>query len=104
MGDVPERARELLAQVAHVQAAARAVGAAPGRRGGDILEAAQAAQRACANGGGMDFVAHGMGLVSHEVPADLDRGRVCPADHADRPLEAGMVLSIETDLRDRSSG
>ncbi|UGS39010.1 Methionine aminopeptidase 1, mitochondrial [Capillimicrobium parvum] len=104
MGDVPERARELLAQVAHVQEAARAV-VAPGRRGGDILEAAHAAQRACANGGGMDFVAHGMGLVSHEVPRLTSTGVVSyPADHADRPLEAGMVLSIETDLRDPELG
>jgi Xaa-Pro aminopeptidase len=42
-----------------------------------------------------DFVAHGMGLVSHEVPF-LVKNRMYDAADADRPLEAGMVLSVET--------
>jgi len=47
----------------------------------------------------LDFVAHGMGIVSHEAPWLTDRGPVpYEAYHADRPLEAGMVLSIETTL------
>jgi Xaa-Pro dipeptidase len=36
------------------------------------------------------FVAHGIGMVSHEQP------RISHADR--RPLEAGMVLSVETDF------
>jgi Xaa-Pro aminopeptidase len=36
------------------------------------------------------FVAHGIGMVSHEQP------EITPAN--DRPLEAGMVLSIETEF------
>jgi Xaa-Pro aminopeptidase len=45
------------------------------------------------------FVAHGMGLVSHEAPRLTDCGPV-PYDayDANRPLEAGMVVSIETTL------
>ncbi len=43
--------------------------------------------------------AHGMGLVSHEAPRLTSNGPV-PYDAYDahRPLEAGMVVSVETTL------
>ena len=41
-----------------------------------------------------------MGLVTHEVPHLTDKGPVpYPAEDRDRPLESGMVLSIETTLQ-----
>jgi Xaa-Pro aminopeptidase len=45
------------------------------------------------------FLAHGMGLVSHEAPRLTNSGPV-PYDayDAQRPLEAGMVVSVETTL------
>jgi Xaa-Pro aminopeptidase len=44
-----------------------------------------------------DFLAHGMGLVSHEAPHLTGKGVVpYPATDEDRPLESGMVISIET--------
>ena len=45
----------------------------------------------------MQFLAHGMGLVSHEAPRLTARGPV-PYDAFDgeRPLEAGMMVSVET--------
>jgi Xaa-Pro aminopeptidase len=47
----------------------------------------------------LEFVAHGMGLISHEAPRLTDRGPIpYPAYDADLPLERGMVLSIETTL------
>ncbi len=47
----------------------------------------------------VEFVAHGMGIIGHEAPRLTSRGPVkYPAFDADRPLEAGMVLSIETTL------
>jgi Xaa-Pro aminopeptidase len=50
-------------------------------------------------------VAHGMGLVSHEVPHLTNKGPVpYPADDAERPLEAGMVLSIETTMHHPKRG
>jgi Xaa-Pro aminopeptidase len=104
MGDVPERARELLAQVDAVQQAARTAIAA-GRRGGDLFAAAEAAKAGCPDAAALDFLAHGMGLISHEAPRLTASGPVpYPADHAERPLEAGMVLSVETDLRDPDLG
>ena len=47
----------------------------------------------------MHFLAHGMGLVSHEAPRLTATGPV-PYDayDASRPLEAGMVVSVETTL------
>ncbi len=51
------------------------------------------------------FVAHGMGLISHEAPRLTSKGPLPYAgDDAARPLEAGMVLSIETTLPHPSRG
>ena len=47
----------------------------------------------------IDFLAHGMGMVSHEGPRLAPRGPVpYPNEYADEPLEAGMVISVETTL------
>jgi Xaa-Pro aminopeptidase len=45
----------------------------------------------------MHFLAHGMGLVSHEAPRLTNRMGYDAYD-AERPLEAGMVISVETTL------
>jgi Xaa-Pro dipeptidase len=48
----------------------------------------------------MQFVAHGIGLIAHEAPRLTATGPIPYADkHAQRPLVAGMVISIETHLR-----
>jgi Xaa-Pro aminopeptidase len=53
----------------------------------------------------MEFLAHGMGLVSHEAPRLTDSGPVpYPADDAGKPLEAGMVVSVETTLKHPTRG
>jgi Xaa-Pro aminopeptidase len=51
------------------------------------------------------FLAHGMGLVSHEAPRLTSSGPV-PYDayDADRPLETGMVISVETTLQHPQRG
>jgi Xaa-Pro aminopeptidase len=47
----------------------------------------------------MHFLGHGMGLVSHEAPRLTSSGPVPYDDYdAHRPLEAGMVISVETTL------
>ena len=53
----------------------------------------------------MHFLAHGMGLVSHEAPRLTATGPV-PYDayDASRPLEAGMVVSVETTLQHPKRG
>ena len=45
----------------------------------------------------MEFLAHGMGLISHEAPR-LVQGRAYSNYDADKPLETGMVVSIETTM------
>jgi len=53
----------------------------------------------------MHFLAHGMGLVSHEAPRLTAKGPV-PYDayDAERPLETGMVISVETTLQHPQRG
>ena len=47
----------------------------------------------------MHFLGHGMGLVSHEAPRLTASGPVPYDDYdAKRPLETGMVVSVETTL------
>ena len=51
----------------------------------------------------MHFLAHGMGLVSHEAPR-LTARMGYDAYDAPRPLEAGMVISVETTLQHPKRG
>jgi Xaa-Pro aminopeptidase len=47
----------------------------------------------------LDFAAHGMGLISHEAPRLISDGSMpYEAYDATRPLEADMVISIETTM------
>jgi Xaa-Pro aminopeptidase len=89
---------DLLGEVEAVQQAARKPIRA-GVRGGDIYAAAEQAMRGSRQRPHFDFLAHGMGLVSHEAPHLTGRGVVpYPATDEDQPLESGMVISIETAL------
>jgi Xaa-Pro aminopeptidase len=53
----------------------------------------------------MEFLAHGMGLVSHEGPRLTSTGPVPYHGYdEDRPLESGMVISIETAIKHPARG
>ena len=96
MGTPTSEMVELLAEVDSVQMAARGAIRA-GRLGGVIFEAVEEQLRMHSQRDKIAFLAHGMGLTSNEAPRLTSTGMVpYPATHADRPLEAGMVLSIET--------
>ncbi len=89
---------DLLAQVEAVeQASMRPIRA--GALGKEIYAAANAVLHKSKIHNHSHFLAHGMGLVSHEAPRLTNSGPV-PYDayDADRPLEAGMVVSVETTL------
>jgi Xaa-Pro aminopeptidase len=87
---------DLLGEVEAIQQAARKPVRA-GARGGDVYVAAEQAMRGSKQLPHFDFLAHGMGLVSHEAPHLTGKGVVpYPATDEDRPLESGMVISIET--------
>jgi Xaa-Pro aminopeptidase len=96
IGEPDSELEELLAEVQAIQQAARKPIRA-GARGGDIYAAAEDAMRGSKQLPHFDFLAHGMGLVSHEAPHLTSKGPVpYPATDADRPLESGMVISVET--------
>ena len=95
-GEPDAELKDLLAEVDAIQQAARRP-IRHGARGGDVFAAAEELTRRSSHGNCLEFVAHGMGLISHEAPRLTDRGPVpYPAHDADLPLQKGMVLSIET--------
>ncbi len=95
---------DLLDEIEHVQQAARKPIAA-GRPGGEIFEAGLAAVAECKHRDKMTFQAHGMGLVAHEMPHLTENAdHPYPGTHVQRPLEAGMVLSIETSVKHAEVG
>lgn len=98
LGEPDSELEDLLAEIDEIQQAARKPIRA-GTRGGDVIAAAEGVLHRSPNGNLLEFVAHGMGLISHEAPRLTDRAPIpYPAYDADYPLAAGMVLSIETTL------
>jgi Xaa-Pro aminopeptidase len=98
LGEPDAELGELLAEIEAVQQAAFAPIKA-GVMGGEIYAAAEPLVRRSRHGNHLHFLAHGMGLVSHEAPHLTQRGPVPYSDEdAHRPLEAGMVISVETTL------
>jgi Xaa-Pro aminopeptidase len=89
---------DLLAEIESIQRAAmRPVRA--GAMGREIYAVAEPLRSTSKHHNHLDFLAHGMGMVSHEAPRLTDRGPVpYPNEYADEPLEAGMVVSVETTL------
>ena len=89
---------DLLAEIEAIQRASMKPIRA-GAMGSVIYAAADPLVRASKQHNHMHFLGHGMGLVSHEAPRLTASGPV-PYDAYDatRPLEAGMVISVETTL------
>ncbi|WP_182086325.1 Xaa-Pro peptidase family protein [Aureimonas sp. ME7] len=95
LGEPGAELEDALAFVGTVQQGARA----PIRSGatGEDIFAAALPLTAGVREGRIGFVAHGMGLVSHEAPRLMDDGPIpYPARHRFHPLREGMVLSLET--------
>ncbi len=89
---------DLLAQVDAVQQAAFQQ-CRPGALGGDMIAAAEKVLKASSVAAYTDFFAHGMGVITHEVPFLMTNHPVTyDGVDADAPLEAGMVISIETTM------
>ncbi len=98
LGDPDGELVDALAEIEEVQRAAFAA-IKPGVMGRAIYAAAEPLVRRSRQHNHMHFLAHGMGLVSHEAPRLTNSGPVpYPDDDADRPLETGMVISVETTL------
>jgi Xaa-Pro aminopeptidase len=90
--------QDLLAEIeATQQAAFKPI--RPGVNGIEIYAAAEPVLKKSNLHNHYEFLAHGMGLVSHEAPRLTNAGPVpYDAHDAQRPLEAGMVISVETTL------
>lgn len=98
LGEPDSELRDLLGEVEEIQQAARRV-IRRGVKGGDIIASGEAAVRSSPHRAVLDFTAHGVGLVSHEAPRLTATGPVpYPPYDANRPLETGMVISVETAL------
>lgn len=89
-GEPSALARELHAACLEVQDRVRRE-IRPGLPANELLRIGQAAVAALPFAPYGRFVAHGIGMVSHEEP------RISPDNS--RPLEPGMVLSVETEFR-----
>jgi Xaa-Pro aminopeptidase len=95
---------DLLAEIEAIQRAAMKPIKA-GAPGSVIYGAAEPLVQRSRHHNHMHFLAHGMGLVSHEAPRLTATGPV-PYDayDAERPLEDGMVVSVETTLQHPQRG
>jgi Xaa-Pro aminopeptidase len=105
VGNKPDNElRDLLAFVEDVQMQSRKP-IKPGAEGGSINAVGDKLVAASPHKAYTHFMAHGMGLVSHEAPRLMNNGPVpYPGYDIDRPLEAGMVLSIETTMNHPKRG
>ncbi|MFH1795466.1 MAG: Xaa-Pro peptidase family protein [Pseudomonadota bacterium] len=104
LGEPDAELQDLLAEIDQVQQAAFAH-IRPGARGGDFITHAEQVLKASKVAAYTDFFAHGMGLISHEAPFLMTNHPVAyEGIDADKPLEAGMVISVETTMLHPSRG
>jgi Xaa-Pro aminopeptidase len=98
LGEPDAELVDMLAEIEEVQQAAfKSI--KPGAMGSAIYAAAEPLVRRSRQHNHLHFLAHGMGLVSHEAPRLTNSGPVPYGDDdAHRPLETGMVISVETTL------
>ncbi len=107
MGVIGEPDAELIDLLAEVetieQASMKPI--RPGALGKEIYAAANVSLQKSKLHNHIEFLAHGMGLVSHEAPRLTNTGPV-PYDayDAERPLETGMVVSVEATLKHPQRG
>jgi Xaa-Pro aminopeptidase len=104
LGEPDAELEDLLGEIETIQRSAfKPIRA--GAMGGEIYAAGEALVAKSKLHNNLEFLAHGMGLVSHEAPHLTNTGPVPYTDEdAHRPLEAGMVISVETTLKHPSRG
>ena len=104
LGEPDAELEDLLGEIETIQRAAfKPIRA--GAMGGEIYAAGEALVAKSKQHNNMEFLAHGMGLVSHEAPHLTNHGPVPYTDEdAHRPLESGTVISVETTLKHPARG
>ena len=104
LGEPDQELIDLLAEVEAIQQATR-VPIRAGAMGSVVYQAAEEAIAKVAHRDQVHFAAHGMGLIPHEAPRLSTKAPVpYPAEGAENPLEAGMVISIETAIHHPKRG
>ncbi len=103
-GEPDAELQDMLGDIEEIQRAAMKPIKA-GVMGGEIYRCGEARLARSKYHNNMHFLAHGMGLVSHEAPRLTATGPVPYDDYdAKRPLESGMVVSVETTLQHPKRG
>jgi Xaa-Pro aminopeptidase len=104
LGEPDAELEDLLGEIETIQRAAfKPIRA--GVMGGEIYAAGEGLVAKSKYHNNMEFLAHGMGLVSHEAPHLTNSGPVPYTDEdGHRPLEAGSVISVETTLKHPTRG
>lgn len=104
LGEPDPELADILGEIEDIQRAAfKPIKA--GVMGSEIYAAGEGRMRESKLHNHMEFLAHGMGLVSHEIPHLTRRGPSPYGDEdAHRPLEPGYVISVETTLKHPSRG
>ena len=97
-GEPDAELEDLLGEIESIQRAAfKSV--RPGVLGKEIYAVAEPMRARSKHHNCLDFLAHGMGMVSHEAPRLAEKAPMeYPNEHAGQPLEAGMVVSVETTM------
>jgi Xaa-Pro aminopeptidase len=97
-GEPDAELEDMLAEIETIQRASMKP-IRKGALGSEVYAAADPLVRKSKHHNHMHFLGHGMGLVSHEAPRLTASGPVPYDDYdAKRPLESGMVISVETTL------
>jgi Xaa-Pro aminopeptidase len=95
---------DLLGEIEKVQQAAISVVAA-GRYGREVIEYPDSVLASSPIAPWTHYFAHGMGLVFHEAPFLVtNRPVLYDGEDAARPLEEGMVISVETTMKHPKRG
>lgn len=98
LGEPDAELEDLLGEIEAVQQAAFSKVRA-GARGGELIAAGEKVLKASKVAAFTDFFAHGMGLITHEAPFLMTNHPVAyEGVDAERPLEANMVISVETTM------
>ncbi len=98
LGEPDAELIDLLAEIETVQQAAFAKIRA-GALGTELIAAGEAELARQPNRACTDFFAHGMGVITHEAPFLMTNHPVAyEGSDAANPLEAGMILSVETTM------
>ena len=104
LGEPDAELEDLLGEVETVQQAAFSKVRA-GANGGEVVAHAESVLKASKVASFTDFFAHGMGLITHETPFLMTNHPVAyEGIDAANPLQAGMVLSVETTMLHPSRG